>query len=369
MNPTFSLGRIAGVRIGVNWSWAIVFALIVWSLAAGVFPAENPGLSRATYDWMAVVAAALFFTSLLLHELGHAVQARRDGMEIEGITLWLFGGVAQFKGEFPSAGAELRIAVAGPLVTLGLGSAFVAVALLTHLPSAVDGVVVWLGYINFLLLVFNLIPALPLDGGRILRSLLWARKGDFAAATRTAAEISRAFAFVLIALGLLLFVTEGAFSGAWLAFIGWFLLQAAASEARYPLIREALSGLRVRNLMVANPVTAQANETLADLIDRVPGAARYSVYPVLEHGRLVGALPFSRIQHLPHDQWSEQLVEDTMLPLEEVPLLDPDEPALQAFSELSADGLHRALVVSDGELAGLLSISDFARVLQLPPRP
>jgi Zn-dependent protease len=232
LNPTFSLGRIAGIKIGLNWSWAIVFVLIVWSLEASVFPAQNPGLSQETYIWMAAVAALLFFGSLLLHELGHAVQARRDGVEIEGITLWLFGGVAQFIGEFPSAGAELRIALAGPAVTVVIGSVSVAVAALTHFPSAADGVLVWIGYINFVLLVFNLVPALPLDGGRVLRSLLWMRTRDFAAATRVAAGISRVLAFVLIALGVLLFVTENAFSGVWLAFIGWFLLQAAASEAR-----------------------------------------------------------------------------------------------------------------------------------------
>src|SRR5579875_1095216 len=153
MNPTISLGRVAGVKIGLNWSWAIVFALIVWSLASAVFPDQDPGLSKGAYAGMAVAAALLFFGSLLLHELGHAVQARRDGIEIEGITLWLFGGVARFKDEFPSAGAELR-----------------------GLPEAADGVAAWLGYINFFLLAFNLLPALPLDGGRVLRATLWAGK-------------------------------------------------------------------------------------------------------------------------------------------------------------------------------------------------
>jgi Zn-dependent protease len=163
MNGNFTLGRVGGIELRINWSWLVVFALIVWSLAAGVFPSQNPGLSDGGYAAMAVAAAFLFFASLLLHELGHARQALREGMEIDGITLWLFGGVAQFKGSFPSAGAEFRIAIAGPLVSLGLGVGFVLLAL-AGLPSAVDGVVAWLGYINLALLVFNLIPALPLDG-------------------------------------------------------------------------------------------------------------------------------------------------------------------------------------------------------------
>ena len=148
VHPTFSLGRLAGVEIGINWSLAIVFALIVWSLEATVFPSQNPDLGKGTYVAMAFVAAVLFFASLLLHELGHAVQARRDGIEIEGITLWLFGGVARFRGELPSAGAELRMALAGPLVTAVLGSAFVLLAEFGNLPNAVDGVAAWLGYIN-----------------------------------------------------------------------------------------------------------------------------------------------------------------------------------------------------------------------------
>ena len=202
MGDSFRLGRIAGIQIGVNWSWLVVFALIVWTLAATVFPDSNPGLGDDTYLAMAVVAAILFFASLLLHELGHALVARREGVEIEGITLWLFGGVAKFKGMFPSAGAEFRIAVAGPLVSLAIGVVFVLSAALMGLPEAVDGVVGYLGYINLVLLVFNLIPALPLDGGRVLRSILWHVKGDFASATRVSATIATGFAYFFIAVGL-----------------------------------------------------------------------------------------------------------------------------------------------------------------------
>ena len=240
MNPTFQLGSIAGIRISANWSWLIVFALITWSLASAVFPSQNPGFSDGEYIVMAVAAALLFFASLLLHELGHALQARREGVEIEGINLWLFGGVAQFKGSFPSAGAEFRIAIAGPLVSLALGVFFVLVAVFAGLPNAIDGVVAWLGYTNLILLAFNLLPALPLDGGRVLRSALWHFRGDLQWATSVASGIGRGFGFLLIALGLFMFIFEGAFSGAWLAFVGWFLLQAATAEARYIATQQAL---------------------------------------------------------------------------------------------------------------------------------
>ena len=173
LRPSITLGRIGGVAIGVNWTWLIIFGLIVWSLAAGVFPSTNPGLGGGAYAAMAATASLLFFTSILLHELGHAAQAKREGMQVEGITLWVFGGVARFSGMFPSAGAEFRVAIAGPLVTTAIAAVLLPASALLPLPSAVDGVVAWLGRINLLLLAFNMLPAFPLDGGRVLRSLLW----------------------------------------------------------------------------------------------------------------------------------------------------------------------------------------------------
>ena len=211
LSGNISLGRIGGVEVRINWSWLVIFALIVWTLADGVFPSTNPGLSGNTHLAMAIVAALLFVVSILLHELGHAWEARREGLEVDGITLWLFGGVSQFKGGFPSAGAEFRIAIAGPLVSLVLGVFFVLIAI-AGLPSAVDGVAAWLGYINLALLVFNLIPALPLDGGRVLRAALWQSKGDLAWATRVGTDIGRVFGYLFIGLGLAMFIFQGSFS-------------------------------------------------------------------------------------------------------------------------------------------------------------
>lgn len=230
MNESLRLGRIAGIPIGVNWTWAIIFAVFAWTLAEGVFPSSNPGLGRGTYVAMAVVAELLFFASLLLHELGHAVVARREGMTVDGITLWLLGGVARFRGMFPSPGAEFRIAIAGPVVTAVLAALFVGLAAVTRLGPEFDGVTAWLGYINLLLLGFNLLPALPLDGGRVLRAALW-RKRDFVWATYVAARVGRAFGFAMIAGGIALFVASGQIGNLWLALVGWFLLGAARAEA------------------------------------------------------------------------------------------------------------------------------------------
>lgn len=363
MNPTLTLGRVAGIRIGINWSWLIVFALIVWTLGASVFPAQDPRLSSGTYAAMAIVAAFLFFSSLLLHELGHALQARREGVEIEGITLWLFGGVASFKGMFPSAAAELRIALAGPVVSAALGGIFVGIAAAVHRPLAVDGVAAWLGYINLLLLAFNMLPALPLDGGRVLRALLWRRKGDFAGATRIAAAVARGFAYAMIGLGLLALVFGGSWSGAWLAFLGWFLLQASGLEARSVMLRDALGGLRVRDLMVRSPVVVSADSTLAEFMDEVAFRHRFTTYPVLEGRRVIGLLPFASVVRVPRSAWEQTYVRDCILPHAGVPVVRQDEDLLEALDQINAGGINRALVMDDGTLEGLLSITDVVRLV------
>lgn len=368
MESSFRLGRIAGVEIGVNWSWLVVFALITWSLAAGVFPDQDPGRSQATYIVMAVIAALLFFASLLAHELGHAVTARREGMALDGITLWLFGGVARFKGRFPSAGAELRIALAGPLVSLVIGVACSLLAWAIALPGGVDGVLAWVGYVNLLLLVFNLLPALPLDGGRVLRALLWQAKSDLAWATNVAAWIGRGFGYLLIAGGIVLLVFQGAFSGAWLAFVGWFLLGAATAEQRYVAARQALAGLRVGDLMTADPITVPSDHTLGEFIDDVAWERRHTTYPVMDGGRFAGLLAFRCVSSVPRDQWDSRSVRSCMIPADEVPRLRADEAAIDALVELSETSVNRGVVMDDGHLLGILSAADLGRALEAGPR-
>jgi Zn-dependent protease/predicted transcriptional regulator len=364
MNGNLTIGRFGGVELRLNWSLLAVVALIVWSLTDGVFPSQNPGLSHNTYLGMAVVASLLFLASIALHELGHSWVARREGIEVDSITLWLFGGVSQLNGRFKSPGEEFRVAVSGPLVSIGLGVLFVLIAL-AGAPSEVDGVAAWLGYINLLLAAFNLLPASPLDGGRVLHSILWRAKGDFAWATRVASEVGQGFGYLFIALGLAMFVFEGSFSGAWLAFIGWFLLQGARAEARYVATEQALDGLRVRDLMVRDPVIVDADSTIGRLMDDVAGSHRFTTYPVLEGDRPVGLLAFASVAAVPRSDWDSRGVRETMFPLDDVPLLTEDEMAVDALQELSAPTGNRGLVVDDGHLAGLLSITDIARALEV----
>ena len=303
MRSTFPILRVRGIPIGIHWSWVFVFAIVAWSLATVLFPDGYPGLDGTTYLAMAVAASLLFFASVLLHELGHALRAQHEGLPIQGITLWLLGGVAHL-GEVPrSAGAELRVAVWGPAISLTLTLAFAALTLIgdrTGFPTAVQGVVDYLARINALVLAFNLVPALPLDGGRVLRAWLWRRTGSFVAATRWAARAGRLFGFLLVAVGLLNFFGGAGLGGLWLVFLGWFVIQSAQAEgevAEASLVR----GLgRVGGIMTRDPQVVAPSATIADLLAGAAGAGggdgkggsdgvRHSTYPVVDDGgRLVG---------------------------------------------------------------------------------
>lgn len=366
MKNTYPLGRVAGIEIGLNWSVLGLLALLIWTLATGIFPSENPGLGDNAYFAMAVVASLAFFGSILLHELGHALEARRRGMHIEGITLWLFGGVARFSGMFPSAGAEFRIAAAGPLVSALLAGGFVGAALIPDLPASIDGVCSWLGVINLALLLFNLIPALPLDGGRMLRAALWRGTGDLRRATRLAAGAGRVLALGMIGLGLAMLIFLSSASGIWLMLIGWFVLQAAGAEARYVNAPPALR-VRVRDMMVADPVTTTPDLTLAAFVESTRGDAPHDEYPVVAEGNVVGLFPRRCLDEVPRQEWSIHRVADCMRRRADVPTLRADDDltaaliGLAGLATLEGAELRGALVLDDERLVGLLSAADIAR--------
>ncbi len=365
MSSSINLFTIRGIRIGINWSWILIAALLVWTLATGIFPSRNGGLTETTYYAMAFVAAALFFISILAHELGHAFQAQHEGMEIDGITLWLFGGIAKFRGMFTSAGAEFRIAIAGPAVSLAIGLGCAAVARVANLPEPIDGVVAWIGYINLLLLVFNLLPALPLDGGRVLRSALWKVKGDFRWATMIAANIGRGIGALLIAAGAFMLIFREQYGGVWFAFIGWFVLSAASGELRYLTVRDAFGGLRVRDVMTREPLTARAGSTLREFANEVLAFGYHEAYPVIRDGVAVGLLRLDRVAGSPRDSWDDIRVVDLMEPLDQVIVLREDGLAVDAAAELAEDGAAPAIVLADGRLVGLVSLADVTGALQV----
>lgn len=367
MGSSFRIMKVRGISIGAHWSWLLVFGLVSWSLSAELFPRTYPELPERSYLAMGIAAATIFFLSIVLHELGHAFQALKEGMKVGDITLWLFGGVARFEGMFPSAGAEFRVAIAGPVVSLVLAIGFAMLGWLgsaLELPAQFRGVAQYLARINGAVLAFNLVPALPLDGGRVLRSWLWQRQRSFTAATMSAARAGKFFAYLLMTVGIMGFFTRAVTGGFWLIFLGFFILQAAEAEVQYALLTRAFRPHRVRDLMTAGPVVVPPDLTISEFLDLV-GSRGHSTYPVVdEQGGLLGLISVRLVTMRPFTDRNEVKVRDVMMPREQVPTLDPATPMMEALSALRA-GANRAVVIDQGRVAGILSVSDVARSLEL----
>jgi Zn-dependent protease/CBS domain-containing protein len=368
VRASFHLGRIAGIRIGVHWSVLVIFLIIAFGLAAGRFPAAYPQSGPAVHVAAGLVTAVVFFASLLAHEISHAILARRNGLRADDITLWLFGGVARLSGEARDPGAELRIAGVGPLVSLLLGGFFLLTAALLA-TAGYAGLVLesltWLGGINIALAVFNAVPAAPLDGGRLLRSLIWWRTGDPLKATVWASRAGQVFGWILIAFGLGTFVTRAGFNGLWLALIGWFLISAATSESQQATVRSQLGRTRVRDLMTPDPMTAPASMTVEDLLASDLIRHRHSTFPLTEDGGPpAGLVTFTQIRSVPPAQRATTRLRDIACPIDEVARANPDEPAAELLTRLTGCAEGRALVLAGDRLVGIVSPSDVNRALR-----
>jgi Zn-dependent protease len=369
VNESLRLGRIAGVAVGINWSLLVIFWLITWSLAAYEFPTSHEGHAAATYWAVATVTSVVFFACLLAHELGHAVMARRLGMKVEGITLWLFGGVAKLEGEAATPDDELRVGAIGPIISLAAAAAFWILTLLLE-GVGVHGLAVavpsWLARINLILGLFNLVPAFPLDGGRVLQALLWRRHGDRLRATATAASAGRTFAYVLIALGLAQFATGASAGGLWFVFLGWFLLSAARAEEGAAVTSELLAGVKVSDVMTPDPIVAPATMTLADVLEHYALRHRCSAFPLVDDaGRLVGLLTLGALKSVPPARRTVVTAASVACPIAEVPTARPDDELVDLLGRLTGRSDGRALVLDDGRLIGIVSPTDISRIVQV----
>jgi Zn-dependent protease/predicted transcriptional regulator len=367
VTATFRLGRFVGVDVGVHWSVLIIFGLLAWSLSASRFPAAYPGNPSWAYLVAGVGAAVVFLLGLLAHEVSHAVVAMRNGLSVEGITLWVFGGVARLRGEARTPGAELRIAGIGPLVSLLIGVGFGVVAVVLAAAGRaglVLGTFSWLAGINIVLAVFNVLPAAPLDGGRLLRAALWKWRGDRTWAAIAAARAGRVLGLLLIFFGVWQFLAGATIGGLWLALIGWFLLGAAAAEEQQARLGSALGGLRVADIMSTQPETAPADLTVAELIDRHLWTSRHSAFPLIDHGHPVGLVTLSRIRNVPPERHATTTLRDIACTGDELALASPDEPVTDLLPRLNRCADGRALAVSDGQLVGIVSPSDISRAVQ-----
>lgn len=369
MNESVRLGRVAGVDIGVNWTVFVIFLLITFGLAAGRFPQQHPDLGPVAYVVAGVAAGLIFLASILAHEVSHAVVARRNGVEVDGIVLWLFGGVARLRGEPGDPGAEIRVAGVGPLVSVVLGAGFGAVAVLLdglNAPRITVGVFAWLAVINVVLAVFNLVPAAPLDGGRILRGVLWRRGGDRLDASVTAARAGRAFGWLLVVLGLIEFVGGAGGGGLWLVLIGWFVTNAAGAEEHHARVRHALGDVRVDQVMTHDPVVVPTDLPVSRLIEDHVFSSRYSSFPLVDgEGRPAGLVTLNRVKELPPDRREATVVADIACPLAEVPVARPDESLADLLPRLAGGSDGRALVLDGERLVGIVSPTDVAHQLEV----
>lgn len=368
MGATVKLGRILGVEVGVNWSVLAVFVLVAWGLAGSVLPQDEPGRSEAAYWTSGLVTAVLFFLCLLAHELSHAVVARRNGLKVSGITLWLLGGMTRIEGDMPSARAELRVAGIGPLVSLSLGvlfSGFAAALAGAGAPGLISACAAWLGVINILLAVFNSIPAAPLDGGRLLRAFLWRRTGDRTGSALTAAAAGRGVGWFLIAGGTLLVFLTGRFDGFWFALIGWFVVASATAEGRQARVGTLMAGVSAGRIMTRDPEPVSASLTVARFLAGDPLRLRATAFPLtVGEPTPIGLVTLERLRRVPVPARDEVRLRDVMYPLDQVVLAGPDVPASELIQRLAAAPAHHALILEEGRLVGLVSPDDVARALR-----
>jgi Zn-dependent protease/CBS domain-containing protein len=365
MKSSIRIGRIAGIDIGIHYTWIFAFLLIAWSLAAGFFPSAAPGLAAATY-WLLGAAAALgLFASVLIHEFSHSLVALARGLRVHSITLFIFGGVSTIAGEAQSAVDEFLIAVVGPLSSFVLAGVFWAVGRAAALDGTPLGAFVgYLASVNLILGVFNLVPGFPLDGGRVLRSIVWAVTGSLRRATQVASYVGQGFAYLLIFWGVARLLGGDVFGGLWTAFIGWFLNSGAETTRQQQALTEELRGARVAQVMEPRPAMAGPDMPVEEFVfDHVVRRGERALL-VADAGRLLGIVSITDAKRVPQELWAATPVRRIMTP---VPLKTvPVEADLAAALQLMVEGtLNQVPVVEDGRVVGLLRRSDVLRFLQL----
>jgi Zn-dependent protease len=369
MGENVRLGRVAGIEIHASWSLLVILGLITWSLAAATLPAAAPDAPAVACWAVAASGAVLFLGCLLAHELAHSLVATSRGMRVDGITLWMFGGVSRLGGEPPDPRTERRMALAGPLTSLALGAAFMALTLLLWAvaPRVVLGALAWLGLMNVALAVFNLLPAYPLDGGRVLRAAVWARTGSRARATVVAATWGIWCGNVLVALGALLALWAAALSGVWLALLGWIVRSLARSERDRAELGGLLGGVRVGDVMTPDPVTVPADLSVDELVRHYVTLYRCSAFPVTSpDGTLAGLVALSRLRHVPASLRATTPVGSLAVPLDRVVTARPDDTLAQLLGRVTSGSGRRALVLDeDGRLVGIVTAHDIERVLEI----
>lgn len=364
----FTLFRVRGIDIGLDLSWAILFLLITWSLARGLFPFRYEDLPRQIYWWMGIAGAIGLFVSILLHELSHALVAQRFGIPIRSITLFVFGGVAEMTDEPPRPAAEFLMAAVGPLTSLLLGLVlfgFAALSRSVDWPIPVRGVLGYLSWINFIVAGFNLLPAFPLDGGRILRAVLWRYRKDLRWATRISSLLGSGFGILLSVVGVVWVLYGDFIGGIWYFIIGMFLRNASQAAYQQVVIREAFAGVSVRQFMRPDPVTIPPSLTLQQALEEYFYRYDYKLFPVVEDGRLLGCITPKALRDVPREQWTSRLVGEIAARCTAETTISPTADVTQALSRMNRAQISRLMVVQENELLGILTLKDLLHFLSI----
>jgi Zn-dependent protease/predicted transcriptional regulator len=355
------LFKLLGFEVNIDVSWLVIAVLITWSLAAGLFPYMYHGLTRETYWIMGVVGALGLFVSIIAHEFCHSLVARKFGMPMKGITLFIFGGVAEMGEEPPTAKAEFAMAIVGPLSSLAIGIIFYGIyryGLAAEWDTPIYGVIYYIAYINAILAAFNLLPAFPLDGGRVLRSILWGAKGNLRWATRVSSTIGAAFGIGLIVLGIFEFIGGNVIGGVWMFLIGMFLRNAAQMSYQQILVRKALEGEPVRRFMNTSPVAVQDSITVEQLVEEYIYKYHYKMFPVMSGDKLVGCISTREVKDIPREAWSRTTIHDLANTCSVENTISPQTDAIKALGAMNQTGVSRLLVVEGGHLVGIVTLKD-----------
>ncbi len=359
---TIPLGRILGIAVDLDYSWFLIFALLTWILAVNYYPAQLKSGRPMEFWLLGASTALLLFVSVLLHEFGHSLVARRFGISVPRITLFIFGGVSQLATEPTSAGAEFWMALAGPGVSFSLALLFrLLQRLLTSLPLL--ALAKYLVLINIMLGLFNLIPGFPLDGGRIFRAILWRAYGNFRRATLIASSTGRFFGFLFIALGVWMALSGNVLNGIWIAFIGWFLESAAVAQVQQQLVQGLLVGHKVSEAMSRDVVSISPTETIESLVhDHVLGAGRTS-FVVSGDSGFAGLLTLDAMRHFPREVWPSTTAQQAMIPAGRVPATSPSAELSSALEGIGRNGFDQLPVLEQGRIVGMLSRNDVVHYL------
>ncbi len=362
------LFTIAGVEIEIDFSWIIVFVLILWSLSSGYFPQEYPGHTVGEYWIVGMVATILFFASVVGHELSHAAMGNALGETVTKITLFIFGGMAHLSGEPKTAADELKIAAVGPASSVVIAAIFWVIALAVRSAGTATlwyAMFAYLAFINVALAVFNLLPGFPLDGGRLLRAFLWHRWGDLRRATAAAADWGNGIAWALIGLGALEIFAGGLIGGLWLIFIGLFLRSAASTSYHSMVIEQMLGQTRVSDLMIRDPISVPPDMRISEAVERYFLHYGYTGFPVASDGHVRGLLVLARVRECPPEERASKTVADVMLPIQGNVTIPPRASVADALHQMAEADVGRLLVVDGDRLLGIVTRSAIARFVQI----